>query len=211
MAVTSRRQTDRFTPERHRDKPDAPVYIIAPLTYWERARFNADLVYRGVTRYPSNAEIIKAVRKALDDVDPDTAAPFIAIVEAYQAAEIVTRDGTSDAAEVSPDLIEAYQVIEDQMRVSPLVGRLMAARTMFSMLAPPLAASHALRGWVNVDLPFRQSNGVVPDDLLDRLDAVDVIEIGGRALELMRPGDEDRKNSEPPSGSPEGQEISQSS
>jgi hypothetical protein len=209
MAVTSRRQTDRFTPERLRGQDGAPVYIIAPLTYWERARFNADLVYRGVTRYPSNGEIIRAVRRALDELDPESSAPFVAVVEAYQAAEILAREGNPEEA-ASPELIEAYQIIEDQMRASPIVGRLMAARTMFNMLAPPLAAAHALRGWVNVDLPFRQAGGVVPDDLLDRLDQIDVIEIGGRALELMRPGEEERKNSAPPSGSPEGQEISQS-
>jgi hypothetical protein len=207
MAVFSRRQTDRFTPSQYRDNEDPPVFIIAPLTYRERARFNADLVACGVSRYPSNAEIIKAVRKALDEVDPEMAAPAIAIVESYAASEAIFR---ADGEPIDINVADAYQIIEDQMRLSPHVGRLMAARTMFNMLAPPLAAAHALRGWVNVDLRFRLSAGIVPDDLLEQLDQVDVMEIGVRALELMRPNETDRKNLEAPTGSVVDHETSMS-
>lgn len=220
--VLSRRDVERFTPESYGDKPDAPVYLIAPLTWRERGQFNGSVGRAGLV-WRSDDDVLAAVRAAVEEVGPDNAAELLGAVDAFRDA-LATRNATAgdpsappDDAEPGPDDADAkpkrrrakekddadaafekvrlaYAGIEEAMRRHPTVAALMGDRAEFNLVAPGIAASYALRGWENVAVQYRRVAGVVPDDVLSLLPPDDLAAVGWRALALMRPGDATRGN-----------------
>jgi hypothetical protein len=209
--VLSRRDIDRFTPPGHEAEEKPPVYLIAPLTWRERAAFRAELARLGVPpAYPVDAQLVGAVRDAVEELAPDNATELLASIDAFKAIlddplpTPSAEEGSEERAEqqrtfdegleARRPMLEAYQAILDAMRRHPKVAGVLADRTMFFEVAPTLAAAYALRGWENVDVPFARKNGVVDDAALDALPRGDLIAAGLRALALQSPGGAERKN-----------------
>ncbi len=208
MAVLSAQDFDRFTPPHRADDPAPPVYLVAPMTWRERARWRAELARGGAARFSTAEQIARAVRDAVEEVAPDNLAECLDAVDAMLgliAAEAAR--GTDAPADPAPDgaagpaqdagrraVVDAYQTVEGAMAAHPRVAGMMAENAMFNAVAPVLAAAVALRGWEGVAASFERRNGMVPDDVLDRLDERDLYAVGNRALQLMRVSETDRKN-----------------
>ncbi len=213
MAVLSANDLDRFTPAHRASDPVPPVYLIAPMTWRQRAAWRADLAGAGISRLPTDEDFVRAVRAALEEVAPDNLAECLDAVDAMLGVMAAgpmpevppDAHGHSDRMpEPDPDreaeiarrtaVLDAYGTVEHAMAPHPRVAAMAAGRARFNGLAPGLAAAHALRGWEGVPVPFVRRNGVVPDDTLDRLPEDDLRAVGFRALELMRVSDAARKN-----------------
>lgn len=212
MAVLSANDLDRFTPAHRASDPVPPVYLIAPMTWRQRAAWRGDLARAGVSRIPTDEEFVRGVRAAIEDVAPDNLGECLDAVDAMlgvMAAGPMPEPDAPPATEGDtppPDsgrdaelarrtaVLDAYGTVERAVAAHPRVAGMAAERTMFNGLAPGLAAAHALRGWEGVGVPFARRNGVVPDDVLDRLPEDDLRAVGFRALELMRVSDATRKN-----------------
>jgi hypothetical protein len=185
--VFSRRDAEWFAPPgaAHRR------YLIAPLTYRERQAFRADLAREGGI-YPSQAQMLDALRAAVREASPGNSDDLLAVIDASEA--------TPDDAAVQVQL----GTIEAACATVPVYAGLLAARQRYLGTLPWVAARHALRGWEGDGLPpFRRARGLVPDDLLDALPQEDVEAVGWRASTLMQPGRHAEGNSEAPSPSPE--------
>lgn len=205
MAVLSANDLDRFTPAHRASDPVPPVYLIAPMTWRQRAAWRADLAGAGISRLPTDEDFVRGVRAALEEVAPDNLAECLDAVDAMLGVM-----AAGPMPEVPPDappdperdaeiarrtaVLDAYGTVEQAMASHPRVAAMAAGRARFNGLAPGLAAAHALRGWESVPVPFVRRNGVVPDDTLDRLPEDDLRAVGFRALELMRVSDAARKN-----------------
>lgn len=208
MAVLSTHDLDRFTPSHRASDPAPPVYLIAPMNWRQRAAWRAELARGGVSRIPTDEEFVRAVRAALEEVAPDNSAECLEAVDAMLGVMAAPMPDPppppTEGAEPDPareaeavrrqGVLDAYTAVERAMFSHPKVAAMAAERSMFSSLAPILAAAYALRGWEGVDVPFVRRNGVVPDDVLDRLDENDLRAAGYRALELMRVSETARKN-----------------
>jgi hypothetical protein len=196
--VISRQNPDRFTPENRRDAEPPPIYLIAPLSWREKAAWQADLVLAGASRYPPDLAVCDAVKRAVLDLQPDNTTELLAIIEAYRDAT-----GEFDAAgvKVPEEVATAYAAVHDRLLGHPYVALLHSERIMFAMLAPPLCAARALMGWENVPLKFERRGERVPDALIGMIPTDDLAAIGARALELMRPADAEKKASASPSPS----------
>ena len=216
MAVLSANDLDRYTPPHRASDPAPPVYLIAPMTWRQRAAWRGDLARSGVSRIPTDDEFVRGVRAALEEVAPENLAECLDAVDAMlglmaagpmpEADAPPPAEGGAPAPEPTPDperdaeiarrtaVVDAYGTVERAMATHPRVAGMAAERTMFNGLAPVLAAAHALRGWEGVAVPFVRRNGIVPDDTLDRLPEDDLRAVGFRALELMRVSDATRKN-----------------
>lgn len=214
MAVLSANDLDRFTPPHRASDPVPPVYLIAPMTWRQRAAWRADLARGGVSRIPTDEEFVRGVRAALEEVAPDNLAECLEAVNAMlgvmaappmapETPAVSPAEG-EDAPAPDPEraaelrrrtaVLDAYGVVERAMLTHPRVAGMAAERSLFNSLAPMLAVAHALRGWEGVDVPFARRNGVVPDDVLDRVPEDDLRAAGYRALELMRVSETARKN-----------------
>jgi hypothetical protein len=204
-AVISRQNPDRFTPAARQDEDRPPVYLIAPLSWREKAEWQSDLVLAGASRWPSDLAVIDAVRLAVLDVQPDNEAELLSAIDEFRDAVVAQEAG---AGQVPVALREAYGAVEARLRGHPGVALLLSERIMFALLAPPLCAARALVGWENVPLTFERRGGKVPDALIGCIPADDLTAIGGRALALMRVSDEEKKASDSPSLSPDDPKIS---
>ena len=214
MAVLSANDLDRYTPPQRADDPAPPVYLIAPMTWRQRAAWRGDLARAGVSRIPTDEEFVRGVRAALEEVAPENLAECLDAVDAMLGLMAAgpmpdappAPAGEGEGATPAPDperdaetkrraaVLDAYGVVERAVLSHPRVAAMAAERSLFNSFAPILAAAHALRGWEGVPVPFVRRGGVVPDDALDRLDEDDLRAVGYRALELMRVSDTDRKN-----------------
>jgi len=182
--VFSRRAEAPFQPE-----GSPRVYTLAPLTYLQRQAYRADLTRMAGT-YPSQPQMLAAIRAAVREAAPTNAGELLAVVEAFEA--------TPEDADCQARLA----ALEAAVATVPVYAELHAARQRHIAAMPWAAARHALRGWEGDGLPaFRQVRGAVPDELLEMLPEDEVIAAGWRALDMMQPSDAASGNSEPPSPS----------
>ncbi|MGG5823523.1 hypothetical protein [Falsiroseomonas sp. HW251] len=185
--VFSRRDAEWFAPPGAADRR----YLVAPLTYRERQAFRADLAREGGI-YPSQAQMLDALRAAVREASPGNADELLAVIDGSEA--------TPDDAAVQVQL----GTIEAACATVPIYAGLLAARQRYLGTLPWVAARHALRGWEGTGLPpFRRARGLVPDDLLEVLPQDEVEAVGWRASTLMQPGRDAAGNSGAPSPSPE--------
>ncbi len=204
MAVLSAKDFDRFTPPARADEPAPPVYLIAPMTWRQRATWRAELARGGAGRFASDEQLARAVRDAVEEVAPGNLAECLESVDAMLgllAAKPVRDDAGAEAAGADPEqdarrraVLDAYDAVERAMASHPRVAAMMAERAMFNSIAPVVAAAISLQGWEGVAVPFERRGGLVPDDVLEALPEADLYAIGNRALQLMRVSETDRKN-----------------
>ena len=182
-----------------------PVYKIAPATLIERTRWKRDLAAQA-GRFPTNAELYEAARVGVKEVVEDEGQPaLLEIIDSIEALEL-----DPPKPPIDPDDEKRHRALLDDMGeiektlvdYHPPYAELVAQRQYWTDIATIAAAAAFLRGWDNVDLPFRRVRGRVPEDLLAQLDQAHLTGIGTRAMQLMQPNADQAKNSEPPSPSP---------
>ncbi|WP_125918903.1 hypothetical protein [Granulibacter bethesdensis] len=214
--VTSARDLRRFTPAHYGDDPSAPVYMVAPLSWRDRARWRAAMAEGGASTYPTDEMILDAVKRAVTDIGPANLDELLSTVDAWRdyvtlitdAVKSVQQGETPDYPEAPAGLPDRYAAIETSVRAHPTVSHLYVQRVRWHDLAAPLLAAYGLRGWEGVpgndgaDLPFRRVQDTVPDDLLDRIPPRDLQAIGDEVWRLAQVGRADRGNSASPSQSP---------
>lgn len=199
MAVLSKRDLVRFTPDSRKDEENPPVYIIAPLGWRERATFESELTRAGAVFYPNDQAVIAAVRECVEELAEDNSEELLAQIDEFAEAKRAEADAATsegrlpDDTKIDPDITEAYGRIERAVARHPVVSRLLAERRYWLNIAPGIAASLALVDWENVPAKFRRKNGVVPDEVLDAIGS-DLMPVGLKALSLMRVGGTEAKN-----------------
>lgn len=172
VPVFSALNTVDFTP------PGSPrTYVLGPMTYRERQAFRADHAREGGV-YPSQAQILEALRQAVRNAGPSNADQVLEVIDAAEA------DPEGENAAVQ----SALAAIEAAMASAPGYAALLAARRLWLGMLPWCAARYSLRGWSGPDLPpFARVRGAVPADLMDQLPEDDVAAIGDRAIVMLRP------------------------
>ena len=192
VPIFSALDTEEYAP------PGSPrTYTLAPLTYRERQAFRADHAREGGV-YPTQAQILEALRQAVHYADPDNAPELLAVIDAAEADP----DGENTAIQ------SALAVIEATLSSDPGYAALLAARRRWLGMLPWVAARHALRGWEGDGLPpFRRDRGAVPAELLDLLPEAEIDAIGMRAVAMMRPDRSAEGNSAGRSPSPATPEL----
>lgn len=172
---------------------EPPTYLIAPATIRERIAFRRAVAAEGA-RMPRDDELVACLRAGVREAAPDNADELLATIDEW--AETPPEDR-------GPDLIARMEAIEQAMRASyPPYAQLEAARVHWISIAPLVACEMFLRGWQNVDVPFKRVRGKVAEECLEALPEDHLAEIGWKAISLMQPDKAAEKNSGSPSPSP---------
>ncbi|MBS7789275.1 hypothetical protein KTR66_04680 [Roseococcus sp. SDR] len=184
--ITSARAIERFTPH-----GSPRTYLLAPLSYFQRIDYEAD-VTRIAGLYPSDAQLMVAARAAILDAAPANAEELMQIVAAREEAP-------ADAQALS-----RFGQIELQLIKAPVYVELLVARQKRLAKLPWVAAMHALRGWEGPGLPpFEAVDGVASPACMEALAALEELPaVGWQAHALMKPGRRAEGNSASPSPSP---------
>lgn len=163
-------------------------FDVAPLTYRERAAFDHALRAAGIA-YPTNREILRRVRQVMRLVRPTNLDEVEQLLDTAEAASRTEED-------VSDEVVFALGPIERTAREEDgLLRAMYADRVQYMAMAPYEAARWALRDWSGPDLPaFERVKGLVPESLMGALTEEDILAVGFRALELMRPDRSAEKN-----------------
>jgi hypothetical protein len=172
-----------------------PVYLVKPATPLEKARWRRAVAAEGA-RFVSPPEVRREVRRALFQVQPNDAAEWLALL-----------DRADEGDEVSAEDARLLDVLlTATMRASANVAELVAAQHYWYEVAPVIAAQQFCRGWVvgprqadGAQLPPRDA--ALDEAALALLPEADLTEIGWKAIALMRPSEEQEKNSASPSQS----------
>jgi|GEM_PF-1674598 hypothetical protein len=192
--VFSARETEWFTP------PRSPrSYLLQPLTYRERSAMRRELRRVGGIA-PERAALLEGMREALRQVQPANLDACLAVVDEAEAAP----EDTSVQARLA--------VVEQAVADVPAYAALIDAQMRHNDAVPYVAARYGLRDWRGPGLPvFARVDGVVPDDLLEELPAVEIGIVGWRAYVLAMLGRSAEGNSaalspshESPTPTPEG-------
>lgn len=205
MAVLSTKQIERHTPAHRESDPVPPVYLIAPMDIVQKARWRSALAREGVTGYPSEEDLARAVREAVEEVAPANLAECLEAVDVWLGLLAAPPleplpEGQEEDEERREAVarrraaLDAYAAVERAMSVHPRVSSIRAERVLFGDIAPSLAAAYALRGWENVKVEFKLVNGVVPLYVLGELDENDLRDVGYKAMSLLRVSETERKN-----------------
>jgi hypothetical protein len=195
----------RFTPTHYLLGADAssglsvpdgvPVYLVKPATPLEKARWRRAIAAEGA-RFIGPPEVRREVRRALFQVKPNDAAEWLALLDRADAEEAVS----------SEDVRLLDVLLTATMRASTNVAELVAAQRYWYEVAPVIAAQHFCRGWalgprVAGGDPLPARDGVLDEPALALLPEADLMEVGWKAIALMRPSEEQEKNSASPSQS----------
>lgn len=190
MLPTSAKDVERF------DAPDADTtYLIATPSLLERAAYRRELAGAGAV-YPSDAELLDAVRDDLRAVDPVNLGALLETLDLFEA------QGADAADDVKADVLEMEGL------VLPLGGRYSAARAArqhFLEVAPIIAARRFLLGVEGEDaasVPFKRVGQQTSDETLEALPPGHLMLIWLRAVARMQTTDEQKKASVSPSPSP---------
>jgi hypothetical protein len=177
------------TKDIHRVAPDGdggPVYLIATPTVLQRAAWRRDVAATGA-RFPSEADLHKALVDDLSAAAPDNLEEILACVNAV-------RDTPEDQRD--PDLVEKYEAVAAfARRHGGAYARLQADRGYWADVAPIVALRSFLVGWEGLAVPFSK-------DLVDDIPEDHQRVVGWEAINRMRLSEDARKNFVSPSPSP---------
>ena len=191
MVILTAKGFERFTPE-----GSSVTYLIRIPTLGTKASFRRHCVAAGIQIWPKR-ELCRRAAITLRDVNPDNLDSLLDLVAEVEAA-------AEDGADLAEATLTAWTEISQQLRrFDPGFAGLVADNQHWTQLAPVIAARCFLAGWEGIDLAFKRGiDGLVPEDLLERIPEADLIAIGWRALQLMTPTGAQEKNSVSPPPSP---------
>ncbi len=178
MLPISARDRIRFTPPALAEQKPLPVFMLAPLTIAERAKYRRDLAMtaKQISHTAYQSALANAAKKYLSPVDHESA-----------TALLLADDDDSAAArfKLENQLIDACGELRE----------LAVLRAYFNDMTVILAAKYALRGWENYPVAFESdSTGMVRDAAFNALPDAAIVELGFEALRLMSPTKDQEKN-----------------
>ncbi|MCM8738286.1 hypothetical protein M5E06_29600 [Azospirillum sp. A1-3] len=180
------------------DAAPQPVYRLRVPSHFQRAAFRRDLRAAGAT-YPGDAELYKALREDLREVNPYNLDSLLELVDSVEAAA---------QGDVDPDALDGLEAITRLARAAG--GRYAAMegdREFWLSVAPIVACRHFLLGWEEVkaadgtDAPFVRRRDITTDETLSHLDEAELRTVGFKIMSLMRPSKDQEKNFASPSRS----------
>lgn len=180
------------------DAEAQPVYRLRVPSFFQRAAFRRDLRAEGAT-YPGDADLYKALRKDLHEVNPYNLDTLLELIDSVEAAA---------QGEVDPDALDGLETITRLARAAG--GRYAAMegdREFWLSVAPILACRHFLLGWEGVKAadgtaaPFVRRRDITTDETLFHLEEAELRAVGFKIMSLMRPSKDMEKNSASPSRS----------
>jgi len=167
-----------------------PTYLIGVPTIPGRARYRRAMLQVGAQAV-SDAQLLDVLEESIEHV--------VMEVDRSGARDVVRQargqlDGDGDT--LSDEVIDALQRLQDlAQRQHPPYAALTAERRYWWDMSLYHAALHFLVGWRNVDAEFRFGrDGLVAPECLERIPEDHQQEIGIKALTLMRPTEDERKN-----------------
>lgn len=197
MIPLTRRDPVRFTPEELRGQPGAPVYLIGVPTIAGRAALNRAMAENGAKYWLPGAFCAEA-RKVIEDAKPDNLSEVVGVIEEVEALP--------DVESASEELARKWELIIGSLRrYAPTIAAMEADNGFWMQMAPYIYAAHFLLGWENVAVEYRRGadRRVLPE-VIEQLPAEHVWEIFREINRLMRPSQDQEKNSASPSSSQPG-------
>ncbi|WP_334656731.1 hypothetical protein [Sphingomonas panaciterrae] len=208
-----------FIPASFANLEPKPVFRLRPATPRSKRRYSQALIEEGLRFHPEpvvEAEVLRAMRE-LWVGDPDQLAANEARLTTFN--ETLRQARKDETIVIDQREAEAIMLAVDRLTDAwPMLRRMNSDNARFNQDAPKVALGQFLAGWSNVNLSFRLEDGVVPLDLLDRLeDEIQRIELAAiadgvegvngagfaeltlRALNLLGLAQDAEKNSPAPS------------
>ncbi len=195
-------------------EPRPVVYRLAVPTLLGRQRFRRDLAAIGA-RYPSETELYDAMRQDVRDlIDPRDADRLLALIDACGAeqdriagalAALAGSEAGEKAGEeehvleriLGADGARTFVRLEQELRrAGAAYAQAVADRVYYIEAATALAAARFVVSVDGLDTELERKGGRLTDETLDRLPPYHLGIVGARALALMRPDGNARKNSE---------------
>lgn len=185
MLPVSKNDKIEFTPASYENQEKKPVYLIGVPTISTRANFNRALRADGIS-YPNDEELMRVLRSGVKNViHPDDQLEVLGLIDEFQSY---------DPADVPENVREKISELEETIFTNyrPF-SNLRAQREYFLTMLPIYATKFFLRGIEN-GVQFESKNGVLTENCLNSIPENDVISIGWRAVSLLSPDDETKKN-----------------
>jgi len=219
---------ERFTPESLKNIPIPPVFLLRPGTRRDRDHYQKMLMEEGLVRHAParlREEVLTGLRYLWDEAAYELHAGRLrAYWEAVDHYEKQLKKGDEEAElEVSDEEVDAVNKLLTRVTEawSPL-RRLGADNAMFGAKSPEVMMAILLAGWTGIEAKYERDGGVVPLDLIEKVDAqlaklevkhqeisgvgkrgTAFMELSARAGELLFLTEEEEKNSaSPPPSSP---------
>ena len=178
MLPISARDRIRFTPPALAEQKPLPVFMLAPLTIAERAKYRRDLAMaaKPVSHASYQTALANAAKKYLSAAD-------------YEAATALLLTDDDDSA------VARFKLENQLIDACAELRELAVQRAYFNDLTVILAAKYALRGWENYPIAFESdSTGMVREAAFNALPDAAIVELGFEALRLMSPSKDQEKN-----------------
>lgn len=185
-AVITKTVHDRFTPKHYEGQAGAPVYLIMPADLRRRAQLWSTLTALGA-RLPMDKEMHAAMRQGITEI----------VVEEERGEAMAIMDALESEQQLTEMQLAQLGVILDGLRGAQFLPltQVEAAMELYTQLAPLIAAETLLVGWENVKVAFPKKGKMLPEGWLEKqIPENDIRAIGWRALELLRPSDDAKKN-----------------
>jgi hypothetical protein len=191
----------RFTPERLKEREDAPTFFLKVPSLRDKIALDAALAVEGV-RYPGNAELAQVLREGVaEHVVDDDQPTLTAILDEFEAA-------SEEGVLLTGELLERVEQIARALRPyhRPL-GRVEAERGRFLATAMLVRAELLLAGIEGEDAPpLERRSGRLSENcqqaIEERYGNGTLFAVGARTVDLMSPAADARKNSGSPEPSP---------
>ena len=193
-----------FTPPWLEGKPNAPRYLLQPGGVVERSLFEAELAsppYNAGRVY--DVQLYEAARDGVRAwATGDDLARLLELIDAHQGGQL--KDGSSD--------MQMFLTVEAALRDKwPTYAALCAQRSRRQECLPLLAVQRFLRGWENVDKPFKANfDGSPSPETLAAIPPLELRVVGLQAWSLLYVSEEAAGESAAPSKSAQDQETSPS-
>lgn len=173
------------------------VFYIRPSTKKERAKFRRDLRSEGAVYHDDEAMLAMLKEGIRAVVAEDQRAELIEMVNAFQHAK-------SQAEPVDEALARDVAQIEVTLRrhYSPYAG-LESDRQLWLELASLEAFERFVVRWEGIDVKPVRMDGRLTEETTEQIDDEYIALAGWKAIDMMRPNGEHRKNSKSPSQSAE--------
>lgn len=219
MPPVSTKDLVRFTPDRLKEREDAPVFLLKVPTMRDNIAFTTALLEEGLV-YPSDVEYVAVLRAAIAEcVSDDEQADLLQIIDEYEAAEEAGREAVRTGQELEPaeDRVDLYRRVDEITTTLrphyPPLARLIAARSNLTQMMPLVRVRMFLAGLEGEGAPpLGKKFGRLTDATLDRVEghygSGTVAAISNRILELTTPTVEEKKTLASPAPLPPAPETS---
>lgn len=224
------RQPVRFVPIDQRALPEERqiAYLLRPPGLYDQAALERATIARGGRQHHviEKLQVLRAgVLEVMDEASEADRQFFASKIDAYIEAlvavgeqamsgtlDTTTEEGRAESLEAAKQLAafeEALQpitaIVHDRY---DRYAQMVADDTVYPIIRGIEAARMFLVGWENLKVPFVRTERGVPDSALARIPRHHIPQIGREVDRLMRPTEDEAKNSDSPSASPSGRKTS---